>query len=241
MIGNNGYKNLRHLNFAQNDARKVHEELSNHYGFKSKLLLDTTAAEIRKNVAELESTLKPNDSVIVYYAGHGARDGQASYWLGIDATDDPSTFESFGVSSYTLNNWLDKFVAKHVLVVADSCYSGAGIVAIGGIKLKSPDLQKQIEFALGGPSRTVIASGGLNPVPDGGAGDGSVFTKTLVGLLNENQGILTDAELFAHLKERVQFGTAGSTVSVPTPVFGRIEDGGHVRGQFVFLDPRVQA
>jgi len=241
VIGNNTYRNLRQLNFAENDARRVYETLTSGYGYKAELLTDATAADIFKRFDELVAQLKPNDSLVIYFAGHGAQDSGLSYWLGIDATADKSSWRMAGVSTYDLNKWLDVIEAKHVLVVADSCYSGAGIVSIGGIKLKTPDVEKQLEFALGGPSRTVISSGGRDPVPDGGAGDGSVFTKTFVALLNENRGVLTDAEMFAHLKERVQFSNGGAAGGVPTPVFGRIEGGGHVRGQFVFLNPRLQA
>ncbi len=241
VIGNNSYRNLRPLNFAENDARRVYETLISSYGYQAELLTDATAADIFKHFDELATRLKPNDSLVIYFAGHGAQDSGLSYWLGVDATVDKSSWRVAGVSTYDLNKWLDVIEAKHVLVVADSCYSGAGIVSIGGIKLKTPDVEKQLEFALGGPSRTVISSGGRDPVPDGGAGDGSVFTKTFVALLNENRGVLTDAEMFAHLKERVQFGDGGAAGPVPTPVFGRIEGGGHVRGQFVFLNPRLQA
>ena len=240
VIGNNGYEHLRQLNFAQNDARRVYEALTAGYGFKAELLTDATASQVFKRFDDLATTLKSNDSLVIYFAGHGALDGGLSYWLGIDATADKSSWRSSGVSTYDLNKWLDVVEAKHVLVVADSCYSGAGVVSIGGIKLKTPDVEKQLEFALGGPSRTVISSGGRDPVPDGGAGDGSVFTKTFIALLNENRGVLTDAEMFAHLKERVQFGAGNAAGAVPTPVFGRIEGGGHVRGQFVFLNPRLQ-
>jgi hypothetical protein len=240
VIGNNDYQSLRKLNFAQNDARRVYEALSRGYDFKADLLVDATSAQVFQKFEQLQGTLKPNDSLVVYFAGHGAQDGGASYWLGVDATADKSNWRTTAVSTDELNKWLDVISAKHVLVVADSCYSGAGIVSVGGIKLKTADIERQLEFALGGPSRTVISSGGSDPVPDGGAGDGSVFTKTFVGLLNENRGVMTDAEMFAHLKERVQFGNSAAC-AVPTPVFGRIESGGHVRGQFVFLSPRLEA
>jgi len=234
VIGNNDYKNLRPLNFALNDATRVHDTLKSRYGFQSYLLVNVTAAQILEQFDKLRDTFKPNDSLVIYYAGHGVQDRQNSYWLGVDATAEPSNYRTSAVSTQELNRWLDSIVVKHALVVADSCYSGSGISPTGGIKLNTRDVAKQLEFALGGPSRTVISSGGSDPVPDGGAGEGSVFTKTFVDLLHENTGVLTDAEMFAYLKERT--GLPG----VPTPVFGRIEEGGHVRGQFVFLLNPVQ-
>lgn len=243
VIGNNAYKNLPKLKFARNDAQRVYDELTGHYRFKGTLLLDVTAADILRAADQLSESLGPNDSVVIYFAGHGAPSptGQESYWLGVDARDEPSTYASYGVESGQLEKWLDTFAAKHVLVVADSCFSGAGIASVGGIKLKSADRTKQLEMALGGPSRTVIASGANQPVPDGGAVDGSVFTHTFVGLLGENKGVLTDAEMYAHLRERMQFGATRGVLTVQSPVFGRIENGGHVRGQFVFMDPRIQS
>jgi hypothetical protein len=84
-----------------------------------------------------------------------------------------------------------------------------------------------------------LTSGGVVPVPDGGGGEHSVFTKALIGLLNQNQGVLFDNDLYAHLKERVRYAS-DANVAAPEPIFGRIEiDNGHGSGQFAFLLPSV--
>ncbi|QIB65885.1 hypothetical protein [Kineobactrum salinum] len=60
-----------------------------------------------------------------------------------------------------------------------------------------------------------------------------------MGLLNQNQGVLFDNDLYAHLKERVRYGT-DANVTVPEPIFGRIEiNDGHGSGQFAFLHPNL--
>lgn len=240
VIGNNNYQHLRKLRFAHNDARAVHEVLSQRYGFQSELLLDATRADIFGRVDALKDVLKPEDSLLIYYAGHGAEDGTDSYWMGIDAVSaSPGAQELFGVSSSALARWLAMLPANHVLVIADSCYSGRGIVTSGGIKLRQEEIASNMRFYLQNRARTVLTSGGVVPVPDGGGGDHSIFTKTLVGLLNQNRGVLFDNDLYAHMKERVRYGSDGGVVA-PEPVFGRIEiSGGHGSGQFAFLHPNV--
>lgn len=239
VIGNNTYQNLRPLTFAQSDARKVNDVLESRYGFTSQLLLDVTADQILQHFEAIDEKLQPADSLIVYFAGHGVEQDRSSYWLGVNAPSAQSRLDSYGVSTDVLNHWLSASKAKHILVVADSCYAGAGIVSTGGIKFNAGDVNQHLKFSMGGRSRTVISSGGNDPTPDGGAGDGSVFTKVFIGLLNENRGVLIDGEMFAHLKERVMYGNDGQS-GIPTPVFARIEVGGHVAGQFVFVHPSVR-
>jgi predicted nucleic acid-binding Zn-ribbon protein len=240
VIGNNNYQNLRPLNFAHNDARAVHEVLTQRYRFESDLLLDATRGDIFRQVEALKGILKPEDSLLIYYAGHGSQDESDSYWLGIDATSTaPTALELYGVSSSTLARWLASMPAKHVMVIADSCYSGKGIVTSGGVKYTASDIEAQLTFALKNRARTVLTSGGVVPVPDGGAGNHSVFTRALVGLLNQNQGVLFDNDLYAHLKDRVR-NQPDTSMAVPEPLFGRIEIGqGHGSGQFAFLHPNV--
>lgn len=240
VIGNNNYQHLRKLSFAHNDARAVHEVLTQRYRFQSELLLDATRSDIFQRVDALKDTLKPEDSLLIYYAGHGAEDGTDSYWMGVDALSaSPGAQEMFGVSSSALARWLAMLPANHVLVIADSCYSGRGIVTSGGIKLRQEEIEKNMRFYLQNRARTVLTSGSVVPVPDGGDGKHSVFTGALVGLLNQNRGVLFDNDLYAHLKERVRYG-ADSGVVAPEPIFGRIEiSGGHGSGQFAFLHPNV--
>lgn len=242
VIGNNNYQYLRQLSFAHNDARAVHEVLTQRYRFESELLLDATRGDIFRRVDALKESLKPEDSLLIYYAGHGSEDGTDSYWMGVDATSaSPGAQEMFGVSSSALARWLAMLPANHVLVIADSCYSGRDIVTSGGIKLRQDEIEQNLKFYLQNRARTVLTSGGVVPVPDGGAGNHSVFTKALVGLLNQNTGVLFDNDLYAHLKERIRHG-AEANISVPEPIFGRIEiNDGHGSGQFAFLHPNVVA
>ena len=60
--------------------------------------------------------------MIIYFAGHGELVEDKAFWLPIDAQAD-------NVANWiivdTITNMLKRLEARHVLVVADSCYSGA--------------------------------------------------------------------------------------------------------------------
>jgi uncharacterized caspase-like protein len=238
VIGNNNYENLTSLRFAHNDATAMHEMLSQQYGFESELVLDATRTEIFRRIEALDGRIRSEDALLIYYAGHGVEERRISYWLGVDAPSTRGSLQTYGLSSAELGQWLSVLEARHVLVIADSCYSGAGIETTGGMKFNVADVEQQLRFYLQNRSRTTLTSGGNVPVPDGGAGDHSVFTRALLGLLEENRGILFDADIYARLKERVKYGQ-NAVIGVPTPVFGRIEVGGHGAGQFVFIRPGV--
>jgi hypothetical protein len=236
IIGNNNYANLPSLQFAHNDAMAMHDMLSDQYGFESELVLDATRADVFRRIEALDARMRPDDALLIYYAGHGVEDRRVSYWLGVDAPSTRGSLQTYGVSSSELAQWLAVLSARHVLVIADSCYSGAGIETTGGMKFNVADVEQQLKFYLQNRSRTTLTSGGNVPVPDGGAGEHSVFTRALLSLLEENRGVLFDADIYARIKERVRFGE-NTVIGVPTPVFGRIEVGGHGAGQFVFMRP----
>ena len=237
VIGNNNYQSSewRDLNFAAADAQRVHEVLSHGYGFDSKLMLDATRGEILSAFADLGDKMRAEDRLVVYYAGHGVRRKNESYWIGVDAVDDRKSLPISAVSTFELNRWLSALTARQVIVISDSCYVGPGIETTGGMMYTSKDVDQTLRFYLSGRSRTSISSGGDAPVPDGDGGGGSSFTKEFVTLLNENHGVLFADDLFERLKQRVEYARAGA----PLPVFARLETGGHGSGQFVFVRPSI--
>jgi hypothetical protein len=240
VIGNNNYQSdaWRDLNFARSDAERVHEVLERGYGFESTLVLDATATQMYAAFNQLGEKLQAEDRLVVYYAGHGIQVKNESAWVGIDAPD-RKTLKTTSVSSGDFNRWLDAQPAKHIIVISDSCYAGEGVETSGGMMYTATDVSRILKFNLGGRSRTLIASGGDEPVPDGDGGEGSLFTKVLVSLLNENRGVLFADDLFEHLKQRVRYGIGEASAEVRTPVFARLEEGGHGSGQFVFMRPNV--
>jgi hypothetical protein len=123
VIGSNEYQYLPWLKTAVNDATAVASVLKSLYGFKVRLMLNAGALEIVDAFDELRETLGYDDNLLIYYAGHGWLDHETGqgYWLAIDAKPNR---RSRWVSNSTLKDTLRALSAKHIMVVADSCFSG---------------------------------------------------------------------------------------------------------------------
>ena len=225
VIGNNDYQSLPKLRTAINDARSMADLLEAKYGYEVELLLNATRSEIFKAIYSYRRTLTGRDNLLVYYAGHGWLDKEADegYWLPVDAQrQDPSNW----ISNSSITSSLRAMKAKHVLVVADSCYSGKLARGIS-ISLRSGDYYQRIAMK---KARTVMASGGLEPVADdGGKGNHSVFASALIEALNENQGILDATLLFSKIRRPVMVNAD------QTPEYSDIRKAGHDGGDFLFV------
>jgi peptidoglycan hydrolase-like protein with peptidoglycan-binding domain len=224
VIGNNAYRSLPKLNTATTDAKAVADVLEKDYGYDVTLLTDASEETIVGTFASLRRTLTENDNLLVYYAGHGWFDEEAErgYWLPVDAVADN---QSNWISNADVTDMLKAIKAKHVLVVADSCYSGTLTrgLAIGG---KSPGYYHAI---LDRRARTVLTSGGLEPVLDAGGGRHSVFAKAFLETLQGNTGVIDGEGVFQRVRDLVILNAE------QVPEYGNIRLAGHDGGDFLFV------
>lgn len=233
VIGINKYQQLTKLNTAANDAREVAKVLQEEYGFTATLLLDekATRGAILKELNSIKNRMAANDSLIIFYAGHGSVDKvtETSFWLPVDAgnSDEMSNW----LEAKTITDQLKRSQARQILIVADSCYSGT--ISRSVEPSQSPEegtreiYLKRMRLK---PSRVLIASGGNEPVSDSGGQGHSIFTDILLkALKNPFDKRFTAEELMTrHLKESV----AGR--SAQTPEYKAISNSGHDGGDFVF-------
>ncbi|HYA85943.1 MAG TPA: SUMF1/EgtB/PvdO family nonheme iron enzyme [Nitrospirota bacterium] len=230
VIGNNDYQQLPKLKTAVNDAREVERVLREKYGFRTKLLTNASRKNILGAINDFRRKLTEKDSFLVYYAGHGYYDKTADkgYWLPIDAAKDD---DSEWIIADDITSNIKRILAAHVLIVSDSCYSGALIRSVspeisakGG---RASFLAKMMERQ----SRTLMASGGNEPVADaGGRGNHSVFASALLTALNDpDEKTFTAEELF---HGRVKTIVAGRSDQVPQ--YSNIRNSGDEGGDFVF-------
>lgn len=228
VIGNNAYASLPDLGTAVFDAQVVAEVLRQKYRFKVKLLLDASRYDILKAMADYRYGLTERDNLLIYYAGHGQLDRAAErgYWLPVDAEE---TIKANWISTADITDMLKASDAWHVLVVADSCYSGTLVrgalapVQGGGDQLAL--LRRLAEKR----SRTVLTSGGLEPVMDGGGGGHSVFAKAFIDILRENDRVIDAESVFKMVREHVVVN------SDQTPEYSDVRKAGHDGGDFVFI------
>ncbi|GAB4484393.1 MAG: hypothetical protein OHK006_08560 [Thermodesulfovibrionales bacterium] len=229
VIGNNNYKYLPKLKTAIADATEIEKVLRTHYGFSTRLVLDGTRKDILGAINDLRKQLGEKDSLLIYYAGHGEYDRIAdkSYWLPVNSqSDDPTDW----IMGDDITSNIKRMSSKHILVIADSCYAGT-LTRSADIEFKSRgDRESFIRKMHGRSSRTLMASGGNEPVADGGGGDHSVFANAFLRALRETErDMFTAEELFhSHIKEIV----AGRSEQIPE--YSNIRNSGHDGGDFVF-------
>jgi len=162
VIGIDNYQNLTPLKTAVADAKVVADVLKSEYGFKVTLLTDPNHETLLDSIDEFRATLKFKDNLLIYYAGHGWLDKEVDqgYWMPADAKKNR---RSKWISNASITDALKGLKAKHVMVVADSCYSGRLVRAFNGPSKDREDpefLQKMSRKR----ARVVITSGGLEPV-----------------------------------------------------------------------------
>ena len=224
VIGNNRYQNLRDLRSAVNDAKAISSLLEIDYGFNVELLENATRKDILQSLKRLRETARTKDNVLIYYAGHGSLDQAADegYWLPVDAERDD---DSNWILTDRVTSQVKAMKAKHVMVVADSCFSGTITRAIK-IEQRTPEWLSEIVKK---KARTALTSGGLEPVLDTGSGNHSAFAHAFISLLEENNGVLDASQLFSQLRPKVMVN------STQTPQYGKIHMAGDDGGDFLFV------
>jgi formylglycine-generating enzyme required for sulfatase activity/uncharacterized caspase-like protein len=230
VIGNNAYQKIRPLQTAETDAREVETLLKTQYGFETKLLLNGTRQQIVSALYSYRRILDANSNLLIYYAGHGINDKEAgkAYWLPADAElDDNANW----ISADDITTNIKVIPAKHVLIVSDSCYSGTLTRGLGELLPRPTEREQFLGKMAQGRSRTLMASGGNEPVADGGGGKHSVFAAALLrGLREMDKEQFTAAELFRYHVEESVAGRANQT-----PEYTPLRNSGHESGDFIFI------
>jgi hypothetical protein len=225
VIGINEYDALPKLQTAVNDARAVAKALKEEYGFSVKLMENASRNDIIDALDEYRDRLEDQDNLLIYYAGHGWLDQESGrgYWLPAGSKADR---RSNWFSNASLTDALQALHAKHVMVVADSCYSGTLTRSLIVPPTRNPDYISRMAEKR---TRVVLASGGLEPVSDSGSRGHSVFAAQFLKALKENQGVLDGTQLFEHVRHSVVLNAN------QTPQYSDIRLAGHEGGDFLFV------
>ncbi len=231
VIGINDYHApLARLKTAVNDAQAVGNILQTRYGFQVRYLLNQNATRfnILDALDRYRNTLGENDNLLIYYAGHGYsdREAQKAYWLPVDA--DSATSPNRIIAD-DLTTGVRVLPSRHVLIVSDSCYSGA-LTRDADAPVPSDGEAAFIRRMLRSRSRTLMASGGDEPVSDSGSNGHSVFASAVLHALdNDSHPMFTASDLFY---ESVRQQVAGRSEQLPQ--YSIIRNSDHDEGDFVF-------
>ncbi len=138
VIGISKYKSVHPLRFADRDAAAFHEYLVKQVGVpvdNTMLLLNeqATLTNLKRTLGtELKRKAGEKDTVIIYYAGHGAPEADASsgdddglekYIVPYDA--DPKDLYTTGLPMREVETIFHRLTPERVVFINDSCYSGA--------------------------------------------------------------------------------------------------------------------
>ena len=129
IIGIDQYQHVDKLESAVKDAKAIRDVLLNRYGFASSrvtLLLDQQATRqgIEDALFRMGKQVGQDDSLFIYYAGHGQTDPDTKrgFWVPVDGrAQSPGTL----ISNARIRDEIEAMRAKHVYLVADSCFSGS--------------------------------------------------------------------------------------------------------------------
>jgi hypothetical protein len=235
VIGNSHYQLMPGLKTPVSDARDVADVLGSHYGFDVKLLTDATRDQIMAAMNEYARTLTDADRLLIYYAGHGGTKifpPERAFWLGVDA--DPELPSSW-LSAQTVADAIWQIHARHILLVADSCFSSV-ITHPTSTTLVRTDDEHGTAIRWNKAARMVLTSGQNEPVVDGTSTDAthSLFAERFITVLRRNS-ILLPGEVLAHeLTSQIQ-EYARRTGLKQTPTYSNLQDPQHKFGDFFFV------
>lgn len=233
VIGINEYQHLPKLETAVGDAEEVAKVLEDRYGYQVRKLINPNRYDLVRMLNTLRQEMGPNDNLLVYYAGHGIldRDTDRGFWLPVDAEPDN---EANWVANETITSNLGAMLAKHVLVVSDSCYSGTLTRAVDATLKTGSERDEWLKRMAQKRSRTAMVSGGLEPVSDAGGRGHSVFARAFIDRLKELNEPADTTSLFTGVKTQVVANAD------QTPEYSTIRKAGHEGGDFLFVPINVQ-
>jgi hypothetical protein len=225
IIANNTYKTesgMMNLQRPVPDATALREVLATRYTFDRTnimTLYDRNKLDVEVTLEELQKKLLPEDNLLIFYAGHGIMDQESDigYWLLSDATRSRVTW----LSNSTVTDFIKACKARHILLIADACYSGSIYTSRGMLDNASVAIIDLIKSK----SRKAITSGGTTEVADE-----SKFAQVLVEQLKINtEQYLRSLDLYNLVQKPVMAN------SMTSPRWGPISNVGDDNGDFVFI------
>ncbi len=246
LIGNQSYggaTGMPPLATPLADVEALADVLTRRYGFATGaalpgggtlplILKDATRGQIETALFQLSQIVGEADQVLIYYGGHGVFEQVTgtAFWVPSDAVAGvpPSYLSASGISEALL-----RLQAGSVIVISDSCYSGA--LMRGGAEgedfgaLTPADRARVLAHLAEKRSRVLITSGANEPVADGGGDGHSIFARALLAGLERAEGPMAAQEIFDDYIYPIVIGRAEQE-----PQYRPIARAGDEGGDFIF-------
>ena len=198
LIGINHYKSIdiEDLVSPIPDVREIGKALKEELNFEPIILEDAKRGEIVLGLNKLVKNVYKNDSIIIYFAGHGYFSDKLldGFWLTNDS--DPETPKTW-LANKDISKYIKLIGAKNILLVSDSCYSGTLVDEINNVSKTNDRLQKKSHGLI------AISSGGNEPVSDQGKNNRSVFSYHFEKSIRDEIHSQDSLQLFEHIRKVV--------------------------------------
>jgi WD40 repeat protein len=141
-VGINQYSDPQlNLSYSVADAKSIGQALKSQSNISSSQILTDEKATKPKILAELRKLSQgaQQDSLIIYFAGHGIAVDKEWYFLPYETKlqPTPEKIAASGITATELGEIFKDSKIQHILLVVDSCYSGAGVDAFKFKKLQN--------------------------------------------------------------------------------------------------------
>lgn len=264
IIGNDSYQHISTLKNAVKDAKDIAELLRGSHNYQVHELYDGTQAQMEEMLQGMAALVKPQDRVIVYYAGHGiAIESEADpqgYLVPVDA--EKSGTEKL-VSMDLLRDALKELTCKHGLLILDCCFAGSFKWSTGFRfsfirNAEEPLYEERFTQFVESPAWQVITSSAhdqkaLDLIQHDSLGlrqltaeQNSPFAKALKDAIREKtshpgerekggDGVITATELYSLLRRKVEM-EARKQETTQSPAFFTMSRH-NSKGEYIFLEP----
>jgi len=227
VIGVNSYPNVRRLKYAVNDAMAFSNHLVEYNQVPKEnvvLLLDEEANLTRLRSAlgvYLKNKASKEDMVIIYFAGHGATereatspdgDGLEKYLLPYDV--DPKELYATAMPMEEISRLFSRIRSDRLVFIVDTCYSGAsGGRTIGVADLRAGISDGFLDRITGGKGKIILTASGANEVSaESDELQHGIFTHFLIRRLqgqadSDGDGLITVDEVYPCVSKQVPQAT----------------------------------
>jgi uncharacterized caspase-like protein len=183
LIGTDVYTDTRipQLDNAVADVDAVARVLEGKLGYQTVVVRNGTKAAIVRAFNQLAAVVDRNDSVAIYYAGHGdvVEKTGLGYWQPSDAQ--ASRAETW-LSNTDIGKLLGQLGAQQVVLVSDSCFSGS---LVSDERIRGSSGTPDVSALLSRRAAVVMSSGGNEPVFDSGKNGHSTFAWSFMQALEQ--------------------------------------------------------
>ncbi|MDO8787250.1 MAG: caspase family protein [Sulfuritalea sp.] len=229
LVGNNAYAApIPALETPIADVSQIASVLQTRFGFETRIVKDATKAKLIEALNNIAAEAKPEDAVLLMYAGHGylMDDIKMGYWIPVDAS--VKTAQGW-ISNSDISKLLSAIRARQLILISDSCYSGSLTKeqkVAQGKEIKAEEILKQ-------RSVLVFSSGADEPVSDEGKEGHSIFAWNLIKTLQSTGSLTAGAQIWSVVSK-------GVTKEYPQqPQYGAVVSAGHTEGgDFLFQTPK---